>query len=95
MSETYREQNLNDMLQDDEHWQSYIEVVGPKVQEKLGDRGFLIACTFFEQERAGELTRRGIKDIFTIILQGDSTPFRSVWKHDWYMDHDMEGPTDL
>lgn len=95
MKEGQRDPSLEDMLQDDEHWRSYIELVGPKVQEKLGDRGFLVACTFLEKEREGELTRKGIKDIFNIILQGDSTPFHTVWKHDWYMDHDMEGPTDL
>lgn len=95
MKEGYSEPTINDVLKDDTAWRDYVGLVSPKVQEKLGDRGFLITCTLLEKEREGELTRQGVKDIYNIILQGDSTPFHTVWKHDWYMDHDMEGPTDL
>lgn len=87
--------SLVDYLQDDEHWKSYVDLVNPKVQEKLGDRGFLITCTFLEMEREGTITRRGVEKIYSTIMTGDTTPFKTVWKHDWYMDHDMEGPVDL
>ena len=93
--EGYGEPTINDVLQDETMWHAYLDLVTPEVQKKLGDRGFLVTCTFMEKERAGEITRSGVKDIFNIILQGDSSPFHSVWKHDWYMDHDMEAPTDL
>lgn len=93
--EGYGEPTINDVLKDDTKWYDYIELVGPRVQEKLGDRGFLVTCTLLEKERAGEITRSGIKDIFNILLQGDSSPFHTVWKLDWYMDHDQEAPVNL
>jgi hypothetical protein len=82
-----------DHLQSDEQWRAFTDLVTPKVQEKLGDRGFLVTVTLMEKERAGEITRSGVRDIYNIILQGDSSPFHTVWKHDWYMDHDQEAPT--